>query len=147
MGLQRCKTLHVKRCKVTNSLREVGRTLSHMYGRLYGTTEGRNVVLNPVPSHCIGDLHTVETRFYCTGFGFGLDTTDFLYKECVIRMNRYSLFPKKKELYPRHKEWPNPWKENTVYSFWMEVEPPSGEYPNYGLMTPRKVEYGLKKKS
>ena len=22
-----------------------------MYGRLYGTTEGRNVVLNPVPSH------------------------------------------------------------------------------------------------
>ena len=50
MSLQRCKTLHAKRCKVTNSLREVGRTLSHMYGRLYGTTEGRNVVLNPVPS-------------------------------------------------------------------------------------------------
>ena len=51
MSLQRCKTLHAKRCKVTNRLREVRRTLSHMYGRLYGTTEGRNVVLNPVPSH------------------------------------------------------------------------------------------------
>ena len=44
---------------------------------------------------CIGDLHTVETRFYCMGFGFELDTTDFLYKECVIRMNRYSFSPKK----------------------------------------------------
>ena len=50
MSLQRCKTLHAKRCKVTNKLREVRRTLSHMYGRPYGTTEGRNVVLNPVPS-------------------------------------------------------------------------------------------------
>ena len=48
--MQRCKTLHAKRCKVTNKLREVRRTLSHMYGRLYDTTEGRNVVLNPVPS-------------------------------------------------------------------------------------------------
>ena len=48
--MQRCKTLHAKRCKVTNKLRDVRRTLSHMYGRLYGTTEGRNVVLNPVPS-------------------------------------------------------------------------------------------------
>ena len=45
-----CKTLHAKRCKVTNKLRDVRRTLSHMCGRLYGTTEGRNVVLNPVPS-------------------------------------------------------------------------------------------------
>ena len=49
--MQRCETLHVKRCKVTNKLRDVRRTLSHMYGRLCGTTEGRNVVLNPVPSH------------------------------------------------------------------------------------------------
>ena len=44
---------------------------------------------------CIGDLHTVETRFYFMGFGFELDTTDFLYKECDMRMNRYNFFPKK----------------------------------------------------
>ena len=50
MSLQRCKTLHAKRCKVTYKLRDVRRTLSNIYGRLYGTTEGRNVVLNPVPS-------------------------------------------------------------------------------------------------
>ena len=44
---------------------------------------------------CIGNLHTVETRFYCMGFGFELDTTDFLYKECVIRKIQYNFFPKK----------------------------------------------------
>ena len=49
--MQRCKTLCAKRCKITNKLREVRRTLSHMYGRLFGTTESKNVVLNPVPSH------------------------------------------------------------------------------------------------
>ena len=59
MSLQRCKTLHAKRCKVTNRLREVRRTLSHMYGRLYGTMEGRNVVLNPVPSQYILNVNTL----------------------------------------------------------------------------------------
>ena len=54
---------------------------------------------------CIGDLRTVEIRFYCTGFGFWLDAEDFLYEECVRTMNRYSFFYEKNVLYPHHKEW------------------------------------------
>ena len=44
---------------------------------------------------CIPNPHTVETRFYCTGIYFELDTTGFLYKEFVIRMVLYSFFAKK----------------------------------------------------
>ena len=69
MSLQRCKTLHAKRCKITNKLRDVRRTLSHMYGRLYGTTDGRNVVLNPVPSQPVPKGMAAEGEM--TGNGTG----------------------------------------------------------------------------
>ena len=76
MGLQRCKTLHAKRCKVTNKLRDVRRTLSHMYGRLYGTTEGRNVVLNPVPSHYPHLLLSEKTLVSLLSFDYLRVTND-----------------------------------------------------------------------
>ena len=37
-----------------------------MYGQLYGTTEGRNVVLNPVPSH----LKAKKCKFGVTRLGY-----------------------------------------------------------------------------
>ena len=92
MGLQRCKTLHAKRCKITNSLREVRRTLSHMYRRLYGTMEGRNVVLNPVPSHYPHLLLPEKTVVSLLSFDYLRVTNDKKNCELILKQKNTSSF-------------------------------------------------------
>ena len=65
-----------------------------MYGRLYGTTEGRNVVLNPVPSHYPHLLLPEKTVVSLLSFHYLTVTKDKKNIEPTLKQKNTSSFEK-----------------------------------------------------